>query len=259
MRKFALRLAIFAGAVLTLGACADSPTQSDQQRAPDLAAPAQDEQVALQGCVIDGLCVLPPISGGWCDPYEELDFSCDDDNCMTSVGEPTDPDGATTVQGCPGDGGGGGDAGGGGTTPPPPGCDPGTISPTSDTGEGCATEPVCELDCPEDGEEEVNTDICPQPIRGKVATALVNVAGRNHEFKFEGVFRRVNPAVGRSPAWYTIDRPALSKDGWWMAESGNLLLVCWGRWTLRNSLWVGTIYVQDTESHLVMAPEHPDF
>jgi hypothetical protein len=110
MRKSVLRLALLVGTMLSLGACADSPTQSDQQRrAPDLAAPAQDELVAPQGCVIDGLCLLPPISGGWCDPYEELDWSCDDDgggDCMTSVGTPTDPEGATTVQSCPGGGGG---------------------------------------------------------------------------------------------------------------------------------------------------------
>jgi hypothetical protein len=244
-----LRLTAIAGVVLTLGACADSPTQADQQRAPDLAAPGQVEQVAPQGCVIDGLCVLPPISGGWCDPYEELDWSCDDDNCMTSVGEPTDPEGATAVQSCPGGGGGGGD-GGGGSTPPPPGCDPGTISPTS-----VAVTSEC------DGEEEEYSDICPQPILGKVATALVNIAGRNHEFQFEGPFWRVNPLVGRSPAWYKIPRPTLSEDDWWMAESGDIQLVCWGRYVivLGTRTWGGRMYVQSTDLHMVMGPGHPDF
>lgn len=254
MRKSVLRLAVLAGAALTLGACADSPTQPDQQRAPDVAAPAQDEQVAPQGCVIDGLCVLPPISGGWCDPYEELDWSCDDGGgeCMTSVGDPTDPEGATTVQSCPP---GGGDTGGdggdlGGTTPPPPGDDdPGTVCPPLETGE-CAPE-----------EEEEYSDICPQPILGKVATTLVPIAGRNHEFKFEGPFWRVNPLVGRSPAWYKIPRPTLSKDDWWLAESGDLQLVCWGRYTivLGTRTWVGTMYVQSTDLHVVMGPGHPDF
>lgn len=247
MRTLVLRLAAVAGVMLTLGACADSPTQADRQRAPDLAAPAADEQVNPQGCVIDGLCVLPPISGGWCDPYEELDGSCDDENCMTSVGEPADPEWATTVQSCPG--GGDGDPDGGGT-PPPPGDDPDDpICPASeDTGE-----------CPP--EEEEYTDICPQPILGKVATALVNIAGRNHEFKFEGPFWRVNPLVGRSPAWYEVPRPTLSKDDWWMAESGNIQLVCWGRWVivLRTRTWVGTVYVQSTDLHVVMGPGHPDF
>jgi hypothetical protein len=245
MRNLVLRLAAIAGVVLTLGACADSPTQAGRQRTPDLAAPAQDEQVAPQGCVIDGLCVLPPISGGSCDPYEELDGSCDDNDCMTSVGEPTEPNRGTTVQSCPG--GGGGDPGGGGTPPPPPGDDPGTICPTSDTGE-----------CPP---EEEYSDICPQPILGKVATTLVPIAGRNHEFKFEGTFWRVNPLVGRSPAWYKIPRPTLSKDDWWMAESGNIQLVCWGRYQiiLGTRTWVGTMYVQSTDLHVVMGPGHPDF
>ena len=248
MRKFVLRLALLAGTALTLGACADSPTQPDQQRAPDLAAPAQDEQVAPQGCVIDGLCVLPPISGGWCDPYEELDWSCDDGGgeCMTSVGDPTDPEAATTVQGCPGDGGGGGGGDLGGGTPPPPGGDPGTEEPDE-----------CEGECP----SEEYSDICPQPILGKVATALVPIAGMNHEFKFEGPFWRVNPLVGRSPAWYRIPRPTLSKDDWWMAESGNIQLVCWGRYQiiLGTRTWVGTMYVQSTDLHVVMGPGHPDF
>ena len=68
MRNLVLHLAAIAGVVLTLGGCADSPTQPDQQRAPDLAAPAQDEQVTPQGCVVGGVCLLPPVSGGWCEP-----------------------------------------------------------------------------------------------------------------------------------------------------------------------------------------------
>jgi len=227
--SFLLRLAVLVGTVLTLGACSDSPTEADERR-PDLAALAQDGQVAPQGCVIDGTCILPPIVvDGGCDPWMELDWSCEDGGggeCMTSVGGPTAPELGITVQSCLPGGGPGGD---GGTLPPPGGEDEGEY-----------------------------TDICPQPVSGKVATTLVNVAGRNHEFKFEGTFRRVNPLVGRSPAWYRIDRPALSKDSWWIAESGNLLLVCWGRW-IRGTLWLGTMYVQDTELHMVMGPGHPDF
>lgn len=249
MRRLMLRLSVLAGVVLTLGACADSPTQADQQRAPDLAAPPQDEQVAPQGCVIDGLCVLPPISGGWCDPYEELDWSCDDDGggeCMTSVGDPTDPEGATTVQGCPGGGGGGG-----GGTAPPPGGDPGTTPPDS-------TTYPCELDCPAEEEEE-NSDICPQPVGGRTLTYLATIAGRSHEFKFTGTMGRVNPLQGRSPAWYEISGPHVSRDSWWIAERGKILLVCWGRWHFRNSVWLGTIVVQDDDLHFVMGPGHPDF
>jgi hypothetical protein len=94
-----------------------------------------------------------------------------------------------------------------------------------------------------------------------VATVLVPIAGRTHEFKFEGTFRRVNPLVGRSPAWYQIDRPALSKDSWWMAERGNLQFVCWGKYVVIGSrrTWSGTMYVQDTELHVVMGPGHPNF
>lgn len=249
MRAFILRLAVLAGVALTLGACADSPTQLDQRRAPDLAAPARDDLVAPQGCVLDGLCVLPPISGGpdLCDPWEELDWSCnDDDDCMASVGEPADPEGATTVQGCPG---GGGDPGPGGATPPPGG-DPGATPSDS-------TAVPCELDCP--AEEAEDSDICPQPVSGRTLTYLATIAGRSHEFKFTGTMRRVNPAQGRSPAWYKISGPQVSSDSWWIAESGNLQLVCWGRWRFRNSVWIGVIAVQDDDLHFVMGPGHPDF
>lgn len=111
--------------VLTLGACADSPTQPDQQRAPDLAA----HDVQAQGCVEDGgVCLLPPVSSDDpCDPYQQLDNSCDDDTCMMSApaggrpsepgrpAEPGRPGGGLTTQGCTDGGGGtGGDGGGGG-------------------------------------------------------------------------------------------------------------------------------------------------
>jgi hypothetical protein len=244
MRNFVLRLAAIAGVLFMLGACADTPTESNQQRASDL--PAQDAQV--QGCVSDGLCVLPPISGGWCEPWMELDWDCNDGagECEESVGDPTDPEEAAGVQSCPG---GGGDTGGGGGGGDDGGGDPGTICIES------YTEP-----CPPEEEEEYS-DICPQPILGKVATALVPIAGRNHEFKFEGPFWRVNPLVGRSPAWYKIPRPTLSEDDWWMAESGDIQLVCWGRYQiiLDTRTWVGTMYVQSTDLHVVMGPGHPDF
>jgi hypothetical protein len=46
-----------------------------------------------------------------------------------------------------------------------------------------------------------------------------------------------------------------------MAESGNLLLVCWGRYVtvMGTRVWGGRMYVQDTEIHVVMGPGHPDF
>lgn len=249
MRNLVLRLAAIAGVVLTLGACADSPTQADQQPAPYHSGPVQTQ--APMGCVVDGLCVLPPlIVDGGCDPWESLDW-CDPGDCMTSV--PWTPDSQGTM-GCPGSGGA---PGGGGGTPPPP-TDPDAICPTADTGT-CPPndpEPVCEIDCEETTED---SPICPQPLRGKTLTALVNVAGRNHEFQFTGEMDRVNRLAGRSPAWYKISGPTASKDTWWIAESGNIQLVCWGRWHFRNSLWIGTVVVQSTDLHMVMGPGHPDF
>jgi hypothetical protein len=105
----------------------------------------------------------------------------------------------------------------------------------------------------------VDSDICPQPLRGKTVTTLIEIAGRNHEFQFTGRMSRVNPLVGRSPAWYNISGPTLSEDNWWIAESGTIQLVCWGGWRFRNTLWVGTVYLQASDLHMVMAPGHPDF
>lgn len=48
MRNLVLRLAAIAAVVLTTSACADSPTQSDQQRAPDLAAVRVDAYMRAQ-------------------------------------------------------------------------------------------------------------------------------------------------------------------------------------------------------------------
>lgn len=258
MRNLVLRLAAIAGVVLALGACADSPTQPGEQRAPDLAAPVQDEQVAPQGCVLDGLCVLPPISGGWCEPWMELDWSCDDGgDCMTSVGDPTVPEWASTVQGCPGTGGGGG---GGGGTPPPPGCapPPGAMYPTSNTGE-CATPPDS-VECEECNPPEEESNICPQPFLGNTQPALITVAGRNHEFRFHSSpaypFRRLTG--GRSPATYEIGLPTSSTDTWWIAERGTITVWCRGAWITRR-LWVGTMTVLDSDLHMVMGPGHPDF
>jgi hypothetical protein len=235
MRNLLLRLALLAGVVLTMGGCGEGPTHPEYRRAPDLTpgGPVLDQQA--QGCVTDGVCPLDPVivDPGECDPWESLDWCRGD--CIMSVLQ-LDP----SLQSCPG---GGVEPGSGGTPPPPP--DSSTVCAMSET-ENC---------------EEEYSDICPQPIMGKVATALVNIAGRNHEFKFTGTFWRVNPLVGRSPAWYKMDQPALSKDSWWMAEDGKLLLVCWGRYTVvaGHRLWGGTVYVQDTDLHVVMAPGHPDF
>jgi hypothetical protein len=242
MRNLALCLA-FLTAVLTLGACADSPTTSP-------AVPADGAPLADCYWREAGTAVCDSESPNWeCDPWEDMDW-CDDDDgeCMTSVGDPTDPEEAATVQGCPGGGGGGGESGGG-YTPPPGGDDTGTTPPDTT---------ACEQDCPAEEETE-NSDICPEPLGGRTLTYLATVAGRSHEFKFRGTMRRVNPLVGRSPAWYKISGPHVSSDSWWIAESGTIQLVCWGRWHLRNSVWIGTVVVQADDLHFVMGPGHPDF
>jgi hypothetical protein len=241
MRTLALRLLALAGVVLTFEACADSPTS------PPAADPTDEAPFADCYWRSDGTAVCDSESPDWeCDPWEALDW-CDDGGgeCMTSVGDPTDPEEAVTVQGCPGGGGG---SGGGGYTPPPGGDDPGTMQPDST---------ACEQDCP--GEEIEDSDICPEPLGGRTLTYLATIGGRSHEFKFRGTMHRVNPLVGRSPAWYRISGPHVSSDSWWIAESGDIQLVCWGRWHLRNSVWLGTVVVQADDLHVVMGPGHPDF
>lgn len=72
---------------LLLAGCTDAPT-TPRGASKGMAGlgPSRDDQRA-QGCVIDGYCVLPPISGGGCDPHLELDWSCDDGggDCMTAL------------------------------------------------------------------------------------------------------------------------------------------------------------------------------
>lgn len=101
-----------------------------------------DSQMQIQGCVSDGLCLLPPISGGACDPYMEADWDCDEGGreCIESW-TGVEPE-FSTIQGCGdgggGSGGGGGDGGGGGGDNADPG------EPTRwDDGTG---RPECERD-----------------------------------------------------------------------------------------------------------------
>jgi hypothetical protein len=249
MRKLFLRLATLAGVVITLAACADSPTQSEQpQSAPALepAGPVQDTQV--QGCVLEGFCVLEPVSPAPCDPWEDLNW-CEGDggSCITSVFQPTDP----TVQSCPGDGGGGG-----GLLPPPPPPDDGTS--LDEATATCAEPPAPE--CEDCNPPEEESTICPQPFVGNVLPTLINIAGRNHEFQFTGTLsyplRRLTG--GASPATYQIGLPETSKDTWWIAESGTIQVMCRGAWISRR-LWVGQLYVVGSDLHMVMGPGHPDF
>ena len=249
-RPIVSRLAVLAAVLLTLSACGDSPTQAGQPRTPGLSTPVQDVQTPV-GCVIEGFCVLPPlIVDGGCDPWESLDW-CDGGDCMTTV--PWSPVHQGTM-GCPG--GGGAPGAGGGTIPPP--TDPGSICPTAATGDcpEAPEGPECE-DCNPPEEEST---ICPQPFVGNVLPALINVAGRNHEFQFTGTptrpLRRLTG--GASPATYQIGLPESSKNAWWIAESGTIRVMCRGAW-VRRRLWVGQLYMVDSDLHMVMGPGHPDF
>lgn len=142
MRKFILRRAIFAVALLALPGCYDSPTLSDQPP-PDLAGiPFRDQQLA--GCVGDGLCLLPPVVViGRCDPWTSLDW-CGGNCIESSLGSPDDDHQAPAScpiggGGIPGSGSAGGGSPGGGT-PPPSG--PGDC-PT-------AAESICPMEPPPD-------------------------------------------------------------------------------------------------------------
>lgn len=156
MRILLSRLALLAGVLLTLGGCADSPTLPTPPAARDAApgGPLMDDQV--QGCVLEGLCILEPVTPAPCDPWTSLHWC--EGGCMTSVFEPLDQG----VQSCPG---GGGDPGtGGGAPPPPPTTDPDAICPTTDDGT-CIPE------------EEEESTICPSNFPRQHAAKADNDCG----------------------------------------------------------------------------------
>ncbi|HEU0298782.1 MAG TPA: hypothetical protein VFR37_04990 [Longimicrobium sp.] len=136
MRHVRIWVAMLLTVVLT-AACADAPTAPQAGRI-NPTGPSYDQTV--QGCVSDGYCVLPPISGGGCDPWEDLNW-CEDDGgqCMTSQPGTGDPE-FVGIAGCPGTGPGG--PGGGGTQPPPseppPPTEPGD---TCNTGDAVVDDP----------------------------------------------------------------------------------------------------------------------
>ena len=237
IRNLALRLATFCSVLFLLTACVDSPTQSSQPRPPVAApgAPVMDDQV--QGCVLEGLCILEPVTPAPCDPYESLSW-CEPD-CMTSVFQPLDQG----VQSCPG--GGGGDPGGGGTPAPTP-TDPDALCPTADDGT-CMPE-----------EESI---ICPSNFLGNTQPTLITIAGRNHEFQFHSslTYPFQLKSAARSPAIYEIGFPTASKDTWWIARAGTITVFCRGVYISRSRQWVGIVTVLDSDLHTVMGPGHPDF
>lgn len=134
MRKLVV-LAALGGAVLTLGACADSVLMPDGRGAAGrtAASPMQDQQVA--GCVTDGVCPIGPIvvtpGAPECDPWMSVDWC--GGNCISSTFQPQPEDGSS-VQSCPGEGGGVPGGGGGGA--PPPG---GGTGPTPEPADTCRT------------------------------------------------------------------------------------------------------------------------
>lgn len=250
MRSSSLRLTVLLVSLI-FAACVDSPT----------GAPADPGTAgALAGCSLrdDGSIICSTLSPDWtCEP-ESLDDWCQgedgSDECVSSAGGD-----AQTVQGCPdgegsvpepdtGPGGGPGDGGNTGGDESPPPC------PEHEP--ECNDPPPAE-ECEEcNPPEEEDADICPQPLSGRTLEYGVTIAGRMHTFQFSGTMRR--DSGGRSPAWYTISGPTASKDNWWYAESGKILVVCYGRWIART-LWIGQLYVVDDDLHFVMGPGHPDF
>lgn len=120
MRMIRLRLIVAAAIVCSTAACTDSPT------APAQPVPDRSQQHTVEGCVVDGVCLLPPIGsggGGWCDPRISDCGNGGWDTCITTAPGTGDPQTVYT-SGCPGGSGSGpgGDGGGGddGTDPPPP-------------------------------------------------------------------------------------------------------------------------------------------
>lgn len=225
--------ALLAGVLFILGGCSDSPTLHDSAGAPARAMLNQQGQ----GCVTDGLCILPPliVDPGECDPWMSLDW-CGGD-CMTSD---------HGMLGCP-PGGGGGDPGDGGAPPSPPPTDPGAICPTADDGS-----------CIPPDEESI---ICPYPWLGRTQPTLITVAGRNHEFQFSSTatYPMRLKSAARSPAIYEIGFPTTSTDAWWIAEAGTVTVYCRGVYVSRSRTWVGTVTVLDSDLHMVMGLGHPDF
>lgn len=157
------------------------------------------------------------------------------------------------IIGNPGSGDGGGGSGGGGDDGA--GSDPGGGECMTSVG-GEVVVQGCTGGGGEPEAEAEDSDICPQPLMGRTLPYLARIAGRSHEFQFTGTMYRID--AGRSPSTYNISGPTASKDTWWIAESGTIRLVCWGRWISR-SIWLGTVVVQDDDLHFVMGPGHPDF
>lgn len=143
MRMPLSRLCALLAVLLVLGACTDTPTEPGGR-------PVASISNELEGCVVGGICLLPPISGGgggdgWCDPRMG---DCGDGGwgtCITTAPGTPDP-GMVYTSSCPGGGGsgpggdGGGGSGGDGSTAPPPASEP-PAADTCNTGEPVVDAP----------------------------------------------------------------------------------------------------------------------
>lgn len=215
--------------LLVLGACTDLGTLPSAPASPQLSL-TDDPTVGENPPdypMCGGTCVLPPVV---------VDGGCRQEREICEEPPKPEPIGGGPLPSDPGGGGGGG------ASIPTPG-------PEDEDGVASDCDPEA-IDC------EAESDICPQPLRGRTLPYMATIAGRNHQFRFEGTMQR--QGSGRSPATYAIARPTASKDMWWIAESGTIQTVCMGRWIARR-LWIGTIYVIGDDLHFVMGPNHPDF
>lgn len=137
MMRTTIRLSYLGLLLGAVAACSDLPTSPSVEPAAQLAmtqgAVYADGWAETQGCVLNGLCTLPPIvvDGGGCDPWLDLNW-CQGggEQCMESIG----PSGSEFVglASCPIRGPGGGGSGGGGTLPPPNGGTEPLPSPADD-------------------------------------------------------------------------------------------------------------------------------
>jgi hypothetical protein len=190
--------------------------------------------VTTQGCVTDGMCELEPIIVE-APPMEtpEVD-ACDFDPATCGDGT-----GGSRI---------GGSSGGN-----PSMCQYRTVHESGTCQDILAAE------------EEADAFSCPANLVGKVITALIAVAGRNHEFRFDGKIGAPMRRIGRaqSPANYRIAHPTVSEHSWWVAESGTVLVRCTGVHTpptMEYSIWLGVAsYAGRSDLHMVMGPGHPEF
>lgn len=193
-------------------------------------------EIKTPSCVIGGVCVLEPLHVEAPPKENEEKELCPVDAFGNDLCSPNT------------EGGGGGGPGGDG---PVSSCET----------QGYTESGSCDGDViPE--EEEAKS--CPSLLVGKIVTALIPVAGRNHEFRFEGsvLAPLVRTSGPRSPATYVVN-PTLSEDGWWMAESGTIKVNCSGGYSpsaFGYRLFIGTAsYAGQNDLHMVLGPGHPSF